>query len=182
MSIPDGEAKADRERLLAEVLLAIRAHQTAQDGFDEAACAVLGVNRSDGRCLDILDQHGRMTAGELARRADLSGAAITALLDRLERAGYVTRLRDSVDRRRVLVEVTPELRRRAWEIWGPMVEDGTGGLDRYSDDQLRLIHEFVTQSQEYLGRHLERLKALPRRGPAAGAPDASDDPAGGPSA
>ncbi len=43
------DAPADRAQLMGEVLLAIRAHQTAQDGFDEAACAVLGVNRSDGR-------------------------------------------------------------------------------------------------------------------------------------
>ena len=59
-----------------------------------------------------------MTAGELDRESELSTGAITTLLDRLERAGYVRRVRDDVDRRRILVELTDEARHRAWEIWG----------------------------------------------------------------
>jgi DNA-binding MarR family transcriptional regulator len=103
---------------MQELGLEIRRHQNAQDLFDEAACAHLGINRSDGRALDILDQHGRLTAGRLAAESGLSSGAITTLLDRLERAGYVRRLRDEGDRRRVLVELTDLAHERASEIWG----------------------------------------------------------------
>ena len=136
-------------------------HQNAQDAFDEAACERLGINRSDGRALDIIDRHARMTAGELAKESGLSTGAITTLLDRLERAGYVRRVRDDVDRRRVLVELTDEARRRAWEIWGPIAEAGMGGLARYSNEELLFIRDFLRYSREFLGEQLERVKALP---------------------
>ena len=44
----------------------IRAGQRATDAVDEAVTELFGVNRTDSRCLDILEQHGRMTAGHLA--------------------------------------------------------------------------------------------------------------------
>jgi DNA-binding MarR family transcriptional regulator len=153
----------DRQELLAEVGRAVRAHQNVQDAFDEAACEWLGINRSDGRCLDLLDQGGRLTAGQLAQASGLSTGAITTLLDRLERAGYVRRVRDTVDRRRVLVELTEEAHRRAEEIWGPIAEDGMGGLARYDDEELVFIRDFLRRGSELLARHLERVKALPPR-------------------
>jgi len=46
-----------------------------------------------------------VTAGELAVATGLSTGALTALIDRLERAGYIARFADPRDRRRVLVRV-----------------------------------------------------------------------------
>jgi len=65
------------------------------------------------RCPDILDREGPLTAGRLAKLAHLSPGAMTTLLDRIERAGFAKRRRDTEDRRQVLVEVTPKLRRMA---------------------------------------------------------------------
>ena len=79
----------------------------------------------------------------------------------MERAGYVRRVRDTVDRRRVLVELTDEARRRALEIWGPIAEEAVAGLERYSDEELTLIVDFLRGGSEFLGRHLARIKALP---------------------
>jgi DNA-binding MarR family transcriptional regulator len=150
-----------REALLAEVGLEVRMHQNAQDLFDDVACSRLGINRSDGRCLDIVDQRGRVSAGELAQASGLSTGAITTLIDRLERVGYVRRVRDTEDRRRVLVELTDEARARSWEIWGPMAEEGMGGLARYPDDELLLIRDFLRAGRQFLAAHTERIKALP---------------------
>ena len=55
--------------------------------MDDAFCRTAGINLSDGRCLDLLDVLGPMTAGELATAASLSPGAVTSLLDRLEDAG-----------------------------------------------------------------------------------------------
>ena len=147
--------------LLEEIGLEVRTYQNAQDAFDEGACERLGINRSDGRALDIIDRHGQMTAGELAKESGLSTGAITTLLDRLERAGYVRRVRDDVDRRRVLVELTEEARRRTWEIWGPIAEASMSGLARYSNEELLFIRDFLRSSREFLSEHLERVKTLP---------------------
>jgi len=51
---------------------------------------------------------GRRSAGELAANVELSSAAMTNRLDRLEKAGLVRRLPDERDRRSVQIEVTPE--------------------------------------------------------------------------
>lgn len=86
---------------------AIRGSQVAHDLFDDGFCRFLGINRTDGRCLDIIARHGRLTAGQLAGEAGLTTGAVTTALDRLELAGYVQRLRDPGDRRRIWIEQTP---------------------------------------------------------------------------
>lgn len=76
--------------------------------FQEAVARSAGLNGSDLQCLSLLISDGPATPGELARRAGLTaGGTITAVIDRLERAGYVTRSRDQHDRRKVVV--TPDL-------------------------------------------------------------------------
>ena len=154
-------SREEREALVNEIGLEVRTYQNAQDAFDEAACERLGINRSDGRALDIIDRHEQITAGELAKESGLSTGAITTLLDRLERAGYVRRVRDDSDRRRVLVELTGEARRRAWEIWGPIAEASSSNLARYSNEELLFIRDFLRSSRDFLMEHLERVKTLP---------------------
>ena len=150
-----------RQELIAALGLESRRYQNAQDAFDDFAVARLGINRTDGRCLDILDQHERMTAGELARESGLSSGAVTTLLDRLERHGYVRRVRDTADRRRIFIELTDEARRRAWEIWGPIAEAVPAIFDPYSDAELETILGFLRLSIEFLAEHTERIRRLP---------------------
>jgi DNA-binding MarR family transcriptional regulator len=54
---------------------------------------------------------GRISAGELATKVELSSAAMTNRLDRLEKAGLVRRIPDENDRRSVQIEVTDEGRK-----------------------------------------------------------------------
>lgn len=160
MSRARDDRKAERDDLLREVMLAVRSFTNAQDVLDDAAVDALGINRSDGRCLDILDQSGPLTAGELARRADLSTAAITALVDRMERAGYLTRVRDTVDRRRVVIAGTEHAQCRCAAIWGPIEQDGVTFLNGFTDDQLQLVRRFMDGGREFLLAHLDRIKSL----------------------
>ena len=64
------DISASRQKALAEVTKrftdAVRENQTATDLFDEALSQFLGINRTDGRCLDIIDRLGRVSAGQLA--------------------------------------------------------------------------------------------------------------------
>ena len=66
----------------------MRAAQAPIDQLDDAACRALGINRTDGRCLDIIDREGPVPAGRLAEASGLTTAAVTAVIDRLEKAGY----------------------------------------------------------------------------------------------
>src|SRR6188472_276823 len=96
--------ETERCRLEAELVGALRDNQIATEQMDETAGLAMGVtNVNDRRCLDIIDQRGQLTAGQLADEAGLTTGAITAVIDRLEERGYVRRVADPADRRRVLV-------------------------------------------------------------------------------
>ena len=148
-----------REGLIREVAEAIRAYGSAQDLLDEAAAERLGINRTDARVLDVLERSGQMAAGAIATESGLTTGAVTTLLDRLERAGYVRRIRDQQDRRRVLVEMTPKARKLALEVYGPIGEEGYRELERYSEEELRLLSDHHRRGTELLTRHAVRLKA-----------------------
>ncbi|MFD6949921.1 MarR family transcriptional regulator [Nocardiopsis sp. TSRI0078] len=98
VSTPQDDVRALYEELRVGASLAVR--------FHSALAAHAGVNITDITCLGALDKNGPMTPGELAEHTGLTrGGAITAVVDRLERAGFVQRRRDSRDRRKVIVEL-----------------------------------------------------------------------------
>jgi DNA-binding MarR family transcriptional regulator len=98
--------QSEKRRLFLELIDEIRRSQGATARFDSAVAEALGLNRTDMRCVDALERTGPMTAGQLAETTGLTSGAMTTALDRLERAGFVRRIRDDQDRRRVLVEIT----------------------------------------------------------------------------
>jgi DNA-binding MarR family transcriptional regulator len=91
------------------VAAALGAHQVADDAFEDTLTEFLGLNRTDARCLDLIGREGRVTAGRLATMSGLTTGAVTVVIDRLSSAGSVRRVRDPDDRRKVYVEMTPEL-------------------------------------------------------------------------
>ena len=139
---------------------AIRGWQTDQDIFDDAAATYGRLNRTDTRVIDIVQRAGRMSAGEIATAARLTSGAVTAVIDRLEAAGYARRVRDTQDRRRVLVEVTPELDQMMRPVFGPLAEEGYAAMAEYDDDRLEFIVEFMERARASLNRHTARVHEL----------------------
>jgi DNA-binding MarR family transcriptional regulator len=147
----------ERTKLLVELIAANRAYQSAVEKMDEAFCLLLGVNRTDGRCLDVIDQRPGLTAGELATAVGLSPGAVTTALDRLEQRGFVRRTRDSEDRRRVMVELTEEANRAAWEAYGPLGEMGAPMIEEMSDKDLATLIRFLRGGTEINERRAQEL-------------------------
>ncbi|MFC4590194.1 MarR family winged helix-turn-helix transcriptional regulator [Sphaerisporangium corydalis] len=144
---------------------AAQAQQSAVDALDEAAATSLGVNRTDLRCLEVLLACEATTPSGLGIALGLTTGSVTAMLDRLQRLGYLTRSPDPGDRRKVVVRITPEAARRAYEIYGPIAEEGTGFLSAYTVEELRLITGFLRRSRELYERHLTRVRDLPGTAP-----------------
>jgi DNA-binding MarR family transcriptional regulator len=157
----------DRSKLFREVGDAFRIQGQAQDAMDAAAAAYLGLHRTDLALLDVLQTGGRLSAGELAGRGALSPAAVTAALDRLEDAGYVRRVRDEHDRRRVLVEVTDKMLADAYEVYGPLAERSEELLAPYSDQQLRVLIEVLRKGTEMQLERAAQLREQVNAEPAA---------------
>jgi DNA-binding MarR family transcriptional regulator len=149
-----------RDELVGQIGRDITEFQEATNAVDDAASQVFGLNRTDLRCLGMLFTRGPLTAGQLAEATDLSPGAMTTVLDRLERAGLAHRLADPDDRRRVLVDITPDARDQGERLYGPIRDEGVARLLGYSDKELRLIREFVRAGIELQERHAARIRAL----------------------
>jgi DNA-binding MarR family transcriptional regulator len=147
-----------RGELLSEILRASRAMQNAADAVDDAVGDLLGLNRTDVTCLDVLDRLGTVAAGRIAEEARLTTGAVTRVLDRLEQAGYVRRVADPVDRRRVLVEATASGRRAGYQAYGPIAEAMMNAEHRFTRAQLEGILEFLTLGRELNLRRVEEIR------------------------
>jgi DNA-binding MarR family transcriptional regulator len=148
----------ERLALLGQLTSEVRASQRATDVSDELVCQLLGINRTDARCLDILESYGRLSAGELAQRSGLTTGAITAVVDRLERLGYAQRVADPGDRRRVFVEMTDRALQASIELFMPIAQGAASIAERYTDEQLRLFIDFQRVGRELQERHIEWLR------------------------
>jgi DNA-binding MarR family transcriptional regulator len=146
--------------LIEEVATEIALSQAATASFDAAAAEVLGLNQTDLRCLGRLHNAGPMTAGALARACGLSPGAMTTAVDRLERAGYVRRVRSETDRRRVSVEVTSQALELMEAIWGPIAFEGKAQLAEFNGDQLAFLVGFLRHGRELQEREAARVRQM----------------------
>jgi DNA-binding MarR family transcriptional regulator len=153
-----------RQAAMAAVGLAAQVYQRSTDLLDDVVADWLDINRADLRCLDSLST-GPKSVGELSEAVALSSAAMTSLLDRLERKGLVRRVRDTRDRRKVRVEMTGRGQTEVAQLYGPLVAEGSVLLERYSDDELAMVRDFFALCTDLNERHRARIaRQLRERG------------------
>ncbi|MBV8701933.1 MarR family transcriptional regulator [Bradyrhizobium sp.] len=130
-----------------------------------------GISSSDMDCMDFLNVEGRMTAGRLAELTGLTSGAITGVIDRLERAGFVRRERDESDRRKVFIVPVPERVMEIGRLYEAMQRAMHKQSEGYSDAELKLLLRYATESyQSILGATNElktMIEASPKAKPAA---------------
>jgi DNA-binding MarR family transcriptional regulator len=156
-------ASAPRE----ELALMLRRLTVELDAVGQRFAAVHGLNRTDVRALvAIMDaaRSGRpMTAGALGAAVELSSASVTALVDRLERAGHVRRVRDEADRRRVVLEMSPSATAAGTEFFGGLQRDLVAAMAAFRADELAAVHRFLAGMTEVIVAHQRPGEAGPHR-------------------
>ncbi|MBK3644453.1 MULTISPECIES: MarR family transcriptional regulator [Streptomyces] len=88
------------------------------------------------------------TAGRLGAALGLNSAGTTALVDRLERAGHVRRVRSERDRRRVVIEVEEQAVELGWAFFGPLIGRTAELLRGYDERELAAIRGFLEGVRE----------------------------------
>lgn len=127
--------------------------------FHEAVGARLGLSAADQRAMALIEREAPVTAGRLAELTGLTPGAVTGLLDRLERAGYVRRSQDPGDRRRVLVSPAPERRPEVGDAFAELGRDMAAFMADYDERELALIVDYVQNTIAVLERQTRRLGA-----------------------
>jgi DNA-binding MarR family transcriptional regulator len=149
----------ERAELLAALAVEFRQLSTATILFHQAIADRLGMHITDHKCADILLRSGPLTAGELARRTGLTTGAITGVIDRLEKAGFVRRAADPSDRRRVMIEPNPKrLERVAGPLFASMAQAAAELCARYSTQELAVIHDFTVRAQQMAEQETRKLR------------------------
>lgn len=131
--------------------------------FHQAVADRLGLNLTDYKALGVLVETGPITAGALAEITGLTTGAVTGILDRLERAGYVRRETDPADRRRVIIQpvLSPERHAAAGEVLGPLMQALREDLAEYNPEQVTLILDFMDRFARTLQRVTQQARSEP---------------------
>lgn len=112
--------------------------------FHTKVAGQMGLSATDEKCLDLaMRADGPITAGRIAELSGLSTGAVTGVIDRLERAGFVRRVRDPHDRRKVLVELTLGDLAKFQHIFGKAQESLVEVLSHFDEDELQVIERYL---------------------------------------
>lgn len=150
-----------------------RRQSTAVVLFNHAVAERLGLGPTDHKCLDLLFERGAMTGSELAVITGLTTGAVTGVVARLERAGYLRRAPDPHDRRKQVLSPVPDRLQEIGEVFAPFHSDIARLLEGFDAHQLTAVAEFLDHSTDCLLRHAVLLRAnaiAPRVSDRSGAP------------
>jgi DNA-binding MarR family transcriptional regulator len=129
--------------------------------FGQTVAIRFGLSESDIETLEALIDRGASTAGRLSELTGLTSGAVTRVIDRLEQGGYVRRIPDPADRRRVIVEVVPEKVAAIQSTLGRIGRASAEEIGRYSDAQLSLINDFLTRMEQITRDEATTLREHP---------------------
>lgn len=131
--------------------------------FHHAVGEQMGLSATEHKAADILRRFGPMTAGELAEQTGLTTGAVTGLVDRLERSGFVRREHDQKDRRRVIVKPVENGKyNEVHELVEPLNEAMARVLSQYDQHELDTIADFAAKTTEIFKEETDRLRKMQR--------------------
>ncbi|MDQ3838117.1 MAG: MarR family transcriptional regulator [Thermoproteota archaeon] len=133
--------------------------------FHQAVADELGLHITDHKCMDIIHRFGAMPAGRLGEMTGLTTGAITGMIDRLEKAGYVRRANDPKDRRKTIVEpiINKKLEKKIEIIFTPLHKRMNKFLSSYSDSELSFLLDAMTKLIEQTREESKRLRSLRKK-------------------
>lgn len=172
----DGAGKADvathgmyrrretrRERLVAEIGAELRRYSSDAQHIGHAFANLHGLNATDLQALiavmdaELADQP--ITPGRLGEQLNLSSGSVTALIDRLERAGHIRRDRDTADRRKVFLHYADRGAELAMDFFRPLGRRTDEVMSGFTDDELAVVHRFMSAMSASMREHRDTVRS-----------------------
>lgn len=125
--------------------------------FHEAIGRRLGLSAAEHKALGLIVRTGPLPIGALAAPLGVRVSAVTGIIDRLERAGYVRREPDPADRRRVLVAADPTRVPDLTGVFADLGRDMSAFMSRYDERELTAVVDYIQNTIRVLQAHTARL-------------------------
>ncbi len=140
-----------------ELALLLRRLTVELDAVGQRFATVHGLGRTAVRALVAIMDAARagsaLTAGALGAAVELSSASVTALVDRLERAGHVHRVPDPADRRRVVLEMSDSAMAAGAAFFGGLQRELLAAMEDYTDEELAVVRRFLVGMTDVIVGH-----------------------------
>ena len=161
----DDPQSAVRQELISQLEQEMSAQSAWTLLCHDTIASRLGLNTTDHKCLELIVRGAKLrepvTPGQIAKETYLTTGAVTGVLDRLEQAGFVQRLHDPEDRRRVILR--PDMEKIHADVM-PKFDELSCRFqelcDQYTDDELRLLIGFAQEAQVLLRDATEALRQV----------------------
>ena len=130
------------------------------DAAQRAALARrLGLTDNDILAVQHLAHAGELTPGQLCTRLQLSSGGTTGLIQRMQRAGHITRGHHPRDRRGAVLRLTPGIQECVGEAWTQLVAEIDALVDDLSSPEVEVVRRFLEAVADAAERHATRLAA-----------------------
>jgi DNA-binding MarR family transcriptional regulator len=141
----EGKATSALTREIQTLLrdLISRLHQ-----LNDAVGDKVDLRAGDIEILDLVARYGPMSPSEVSASAGIHPATLTGVIDRLENAGWLSRVPDPDDRRRVRLEARRERGAELVRLYAPMNRSLTEICAALTTDQLEVIRDFLRRAAE----------------------------------
>lgn len=147
---------------LEHFVLQMRSLGTRTVLYQQFVSTNLKLHTNDFIAVNILREKGPITAGELSKLIGLTTGSVTALIDRLEKHGYVRREHDPTDRRKVIIVPLYEAKTEVSNMYHPL-QDAMAALGTtYTEEELELISRFLGEASKVIEDKIQHLTAKPR--------------------
>lgn len=148
------------EKLLGEYKKQ-RAHQYRLDAvFRDIVAKQTGMTQTEISCASFLIEKGEATPSELAEITGLTSGAITGVITRLQKKGFVTHDRDTKDRRKVIVKGVPKKLAHAMFYYQPVAERYYGLLSTFNKEHLDFLMEHSKNISKIMEEEIARLEQM----------------------
>lgn len=152
-----------RAVLSGEIIADLRTYSVDAQQIGHAFAARHGLGPTDLQALLAVMDAERggdpITPGRLGEHLNLSSGSVTALIDRLERAGHIRRDRDTTDRRKIFLRYAERGAQVAVEFFGPLGRRSEAVMDQFTEGELQIVARFLRVMVNSMRDHRDDMRA-----------------------